>query len=155
MSLFYRHMRKEHFVLQLTCMWNNIKDESPQDFDNYPSDMLLYYSYTNIQQTNCRSYFNETGRADFSVLSSTLDGRKVDLLNNAKKCLNIEGTQLSRDNVEVLGNMACTLDDNYIRSSDSYILEKLKNGNDFSDLQINAMETVICSGNTTYGNPST
>uniref|UniRef100_A0A4W5L688 Uncharacterized protein n=1 Tax=Hucho hucho TaxID=62062 RepID=A0A4W5L688_9TELE len=136
---------------QLTCMWNNIKDESPQDFDNYPSDMLLYYSYTNIQQTNCRSYFNETGRADFSVLSSTLDGRKVDLLNNAKKCLNIEGTQLSRDNVEVLGNMACTLDDNYIRSSDSYILEKLKNGNDFSDLQINAMETVICSGNTTYG----
>ncbi|XP_023868322.2 mesothelin-like protein [Salvelinus sp. IW2-2015] len=59
---------------QLTCMWNNIKGESPQDFDNYPSDMLLYYSYTNIQQTDCRSYFIETGRADFSVLSSTLDG---------------------------------------------------------------------------------
>lgn len=31
------------FFLQLTCMWNNIKGESPQDFDNYPSDMLLYY----------------------------------------------------------------------------------------------------------------
>ncbi|XP_020349026.1 uncharacterized protein mslna [Oncorhynchus kisutch] len=140
---------------QLTCMWNNIKGESPQDFVNYPSDMLLYYSYTNIQQTNCRSYFIETGRADFSVLSSTLDGRKVDLLNNAKKCLNIKGTQLSRDNLEVLGNMACTLDENYIQSSDSYILEKLKNCNDFSDQQITAMETVICSGNTTYGNPST
>ncbi|XP_029583600.1 mesothelin-like protein [Salmo trutta] len=108
-------------------MWNNIKGESPQGFDNYPSDTSLYYSYTNIQQTNCRSYFIETGRADFSVLSSTLDGRKVDLLNNDKKCLNIKGTQLSRDNVEVLGNMACTLDENYIQSSDSYVLEKLKN----------------------------
>lgn len=64
---------------------------------------------------------------------------------------NIKGTQLSRDNVEVLGNMACTLDENYIQSSDSYILEKLKNCNDFSDQQITAMETVICSGNTTYG----
>ncbi|CAB1341769.1 unnamed protein product [Coregonus sp. 'balchen'] len=140
---------------QLTCMWNNVKDESPQDFVNYPSDMLLYYSYTNIQQTNCRSYFTETGRADFSVLSSTLDGRKVELLNNAKKCLNIQGTQLSRDHVEVLGNMACTLDENYIQNSDFYILEKLKNCNDFSDKQITAMENVICSGKTTYGNPST
>nr|XP_023868322.1 mesothelin-like protein [Salvelinus alpinus] len=51
--------------------------------------------------------------------------------------------------------MACTLDENYIQSSDSYILEKLKNCNDFSDQQIKAMETVICSGNTTYGNSST
>lgn len=40
---------------------------------------------------------------------------------------NIKGTQLSRDNVEVLGNMACTLDENYIQSSGSYVLEKLKN----------------------------
>uniref|UniRef100_A0A8C7FZ90 Uncharacterized protein n=1 Tax=Oncorhynchus kisutch TaxID=8019 RepID=A0A8C7FZ90_ONCKI len=64
---------------------------------------------------------------------------------------NIKGTQLSRDNVEVLGNMACALDEDYIQSADSYIPEKLKNCNDFSDQQITAMETVICSGNTTYG----
>ncbi|CDQ78291.1 unnamed protein product [Oncorhynchus mykiss] len=109
-----------------------------------------------MQQTDCRSYFIETGRADFSALHKFLaECLKAVIMTTFDLFQNIKGTQLSRDNVEVLGNMACALDEDYIQSADSYILEKLKNCNDFSDQQITAMETVICSGNTTYGNPST
>lgn len=63
----------------------------------------------------------------------------------------IKGVNLSRDDVNVLGNMACTLDPAYIRNSDPFILEKLKPCKDFSDDQVSAVETVLLSGNTQYG----
>lgn len=63
----------------------------------------------------------------------------------------ISGVNLSRDDVEVLGNMTCTLDASYIQNADSLILEKLKACKDFSDNQVVAMETLLLSGNTQYG----
>lgn len=59
--------------------------------------------------------------------------------------------KLSRDNVEVLGNLACTLDSSYIKKADPLILEKLKVCNAFSDSQVAAMETLLLSGTTQYG----
>lgn len=63
----------------------------------------------------------------------------------------ISGVNLNRDNVEVLGNMACTLDSSYIQNADPLILEKLKDCKDFSDSQVAAMETLLLSGTTQYG----
>lgn len=63
----------------------------------------------------------------------------------------IRGVSLSRDNVEVLGNMICTLNESYIQESDPIILEKLKACKDFSDGQVSAIETVLLSGTTQYG----
>ncbi|XP_036408733.1 uncharacterized protein mslna [Megalops cyprinoides] len=140
---------------QLTCMYNNIKDESPQNFVDFPSDMLLYYNYAKVQLENCRSYFTEAGNANFNVLSSVLSSRKTILLNNAKSCLGIAGTNITRENVEVLGNMCCTLDQSYIEGSDPLILEKLKNCEDFSSAQVTAIESVLLGGNSQYGSPAT
>ncbi|XP_053471223.1 uncharacterized protein LOC128601852 [Ictalurus furcatus] len=139
---------------QLTCMYNYVKDDPFVDFTDVPSDMLLYYSYEKIQKVNCQSYFSALGRADFSVLSPALD-KKTILFNDAKDCLGISGVSLTRDQVEVLGNMACTLDSSYIQNSDPLILEKLKNCGDLSDSQITAVQSRLLSGNTAYGNPST
>ncbi|XP_064172652.1 uncharacterized protein LOC135244255 [Anguilla rostrata] len=139
---------------QLTCMNNHIKKEKPQNFSDFPSDMLLYYDYSNVQQATCKSYFTETGNADFNVLSEALSRKKVDLLNNARSCLGITGTHLNSEHVEVLGNMCCTLDESYINASDPMILEKLKNCQSFSGQQVTAMETVLLRGTTKYGNPS-
>lgn len=63
----------------------------------------------------------------------------------------IKGVNLSRDEVEVLGNMLCTLDASYIQNSDPSILEKLKSCKDFSDDQVAAMETLLLSGTTQFG----
>ncbi|MCJ8736339.1 hypothetical protein PDJAM_G00258650 [Pangasius djambal] len=51
--------------------------------------------------------------------------------------------------------MACTLDSSYIQNSHPLILEKLKNCGDLSDSQITAVQSLLLSGNTAYGNPST
>ncbi|KPP61886.1 mesothelin-like protein-like, partial [Scleropages formosus] len=111
--------------MQSTCMYNYIRDENLQDFTNYPSDMLLYYNYENIEKINCKSYFNATGAANFGILSKILN-KEASLLYNAISCLGISGTNLTRDQVEILGNMVCTLNASFIENSDPVILENLK-----------------------------
>uniref|UniRef100_A0A8C7CC17 Mesothelin-like protein n=1 Tax=Oncorhynchus kisutch TaxID=8019 RepID=A0A8C7CC17_ONCKI len=139
---------------QLTCMYNLLKDNLDQSFTDYPSDMLLYYNYAKVEKSNCRSYFNAAGSADFSVLSSVLNKDEM-LLDNAKSCLGISEVSLSKNHVEVLGNMVCTMNGSYILNSDPFILEKLKNCKDFTEAQVAAMETLLISGTTQYGKTTT
>ncbi|KAG9262908.1 mesothelin-like protein, partial [Astyanax mexicanus] len=137
---------------QLTCMYNAVKYDTTLSFTDVPSDMLLYYSYSRVKSVNCRSYFSALGAADFSVLSSVPS--KQTLFKNAQSCLGISGGRLSKDQVGVLGNMICTLNPSYIQNSDPLILEKLKNCGDLSDAQVAAIQTLLFSGNTPYGNPA-
>ncbi|XP_049325839.1 serine-rich adhesin for platelets isoform X10 [Astyanax mexicanus] len=137
---------------QLSCMYNAMKYDTTLSFTDVPSDMLLYYSYSRVKTVNCRSYFSALGAADFSVLSSVLS--KQTLFKNAQSCLGISGFKLSKDQVGVLGNMICTLNPSYIQNSDPLILENLKNCGDLSDTQVTAIQTLLFSGNTQYGNPS-
>ncbi|XP_072513116.1 uncharacterized protein [Salminus brasiliensis] len=138
---------------QLTCMYNYVKDYSTLNFTELPSDMLLYYSYDKVPKENCRLYFSALGAADFSIPSSVLKRPSI-LFKSATDCLGISGTSLTKDQVEVLGNMICTLDSSYIQNSDPLILEKLKNCGDLSDSQITAVQTLLFSGKTQYGNQS-
>uniref|UniRef100_A0A3B4D0E1 Uncharacterized protein n=1 Tax=Pygocentrus nattereri TaxID=42514 RepID=A0A3B4D0E1_PYGNA len=131
-----------------------LADGSNLTLTDFPADMLLYYKWVTDSQVNCGSYFRALGGADFSVLSSVLN-RQSALFTNAKDCLGISGVSLNRTQVEVLGNMACTLDPTYIQNSDPLILEKLKNCGDLSVSQITAIQTLLFSGNSSYGNPST
>ncbi|XP_065113949.1 uncharacterized protein mslna [Paramisgurnus dabryanus] len=140
---------------QLTCMYNLIRDDSPLDFVNYPTDMLLYYNYNAIPRSNCTSYFTQVGSADFSVLSAELQGKRDTLWSNAQGCLNIVGTSLKKTDLAVLGNLVCAASKDYILNSDPEIIENLKNCKDLSDLQIAAMETVLLNGTSKYGPPST
>lgn len=63
----------------------------------------------------------------------------------------ITGLSLSREVVDVLGNMVCTLDKSYIENSDPHILEKLKGCKDLSNSQVAAVESLLLSGKTIYG----
>nr|XP_046269032.1 uncharacterized protein LOC124071969 [Scatophagus argus]XP_046269033.1 uncharacterized protein LOC124071969 [Scatophagus argus] len=139
---------------QLTCMYNLLNGILFQNFTDYPSDMLLYFNNKDVQRANCRSYFSALGAADFSVPSRVLNKDSL-LLSDARTCLGISSGDLSRDNVEVMGNMACTLDSSYIQNADPLILEKLKACKDFSDSQVAAMEALLLSGKTQYGDAST
>uniref|UniRef100_A0A8B9J4S9 Uncharacterized protein n=1 Tax=Astyanax mexicanus TaxID=7994 RepID=A0A8B9J4S9_ASTMX len=136
---------------QLICMYNYVKDDLTLSFTDMPSDMLLYYSYSKVPKTKCRSYFIALGAADFSIPSSLL---KIpsSLFKSAQDCLGITGTTLNKDHVGVLGNMICTLNPSYIQNSDPLILENLKNCEDLSDAQVTAIQTLLFSGNTPYGN---
>uniref|UniRef100_A0A3Q3L8M9 Mesothelin a n=2 Tax=Mastacembelus armatus TaxID=205130 RepID=A0A3Q3L8M9_9TELE len=140
---------------QLTCMYNHIKGESDAtSFSVYPPDMLLYYDYSLVPQNSCRSYFEQLADADFSVFSPVLSYKQTALFANARSCLGITSS-LTKDNVMVLGNMCCTLDGSYITNSDPLILEKLKNCPDLTDAQAAAVQTLLLSGKTQYGDKST
>ncbi|KAF3844537.1 hypothetical protein F7725_007700 [Dissostichus mawsoni] len=127
---------------QLTCMYNQLKGNLSQDFADYPSDMLIYLNIKDVQCANCRSYFTALGAADFTVASSVLN-KDSGLFSEAQNCLGISGVKLSGGDVEVLGNMVCTLDSSYIEDSDSLILEKLKACKDLSASQVAAMEKLL------------
>ncbi|RVE75912.1 hypothetical protein OJAV_G00003510 [Oryzias javanicus] len=143
---------------QLTCMYNYISkfESDVTSFALYPPDMLLYYDYSLVPQSSCRSYFQELGDADFSVFSSVLSYKRTALFNNARRCMGITSTSLTADHVSVLGNMCCMLDGSYIQNSDPSILEKLKNCPDLTtDSQGTAIATLLISGNTQYGQTTT
>uniref|UniRef100_A0A9J7Y4Y7 Uncharacterized protein n=1 Tax=Cyprinus carpio carpio TaxID=630221 RepID=A0A9J7Y4Y7_CYPCA len=136
---------------QLSCMYHYIKSADLAAFSQYPAEVLIYYNYSMIDRSQCRSYFSSLGAANFSVLSSTLSFKKQALFNNARGCLGISGVRISRDQLDVLGNMCCFLSGEYIQSSDPYVLEKLKPCVDLSAEQISALESVLLGGNTSYG----
>ncbi|RXN34382.1 hypothetical protein ROHU_004044 [Labeo rohita] len=136
---------------QLTCMYQYIKSADLNAFSQYPAEVLIYYDYSAINRSVCRSYFSSLGTASFSVLSSTLSFKKQTLFNNARDCLGISGFKISRDQLEVLGSVCCFLSADYIQSSDPYVLEKLKQCEDLSAQQISALESVLLGGNTSYG----
>uniref|UniRef100_A0A3B3CGL3 Mesothelin a n=1 Tax=Oryzias melastigma TaxID=30732 RepID=A0A3B3CGL3_ORYME len=141
---------------QLTCMYNHIRGETDvTDFSLYPPDVLLYYDYSLVPQSSCRSYFQELADADFSVFSSVLSYKQTALFNNARSCLGITSTSLTADQVSVLGNMCCMLEGSYIQNSDPSILDKLNNCPDLTTAQAAAVTTLLTNGNTKYGAPST
>ncbi|XP_041133540.1 uncharacterized protein LOC121330804 isoform X2 [Polyodon spathula] len=140
---------------QLSCMAYHVAaNASPQDFTSYPVDMLLYYPYSQIPSSNCRSYFTEIGGANFYVFSET-SNRPTALTNSAKNCLGITGTSLSSADLNVLNNMVCILNGSYIENSDNLILEKLKKCEQLTAGQIASVQKVLFSGTTKYGNSST
>ncbi|XP_026214815.1 uncharacterized protein LOC113161444 [Anabas testudineus] len=141
---------------QLTCMYNYIKGyPDVTNFTLYPPDVMLYYDYSLVPQASCRLYFQQLANANFFVFSSTLSYKLTTLFANARSCLGITNTSLTKDNILVLGNMCCTLDVSYIQNSDPYILETLKNCPDLTSAQAAAVQTMLLSGNTQYGAPST
>ncbi|XP_048104075.1 mesothelin-like protein [Alosa alosa] len=139
---------------QLTCMYYQLRGESDAaDYSLYPADMLLYYDYSTVK--NCKNYFTELGFADFTVLTGAYESYQTTLVNNAKTCLGITGFNISAANINILGNMVCLLTGSYVENSDPSILEKLKNCDDLSTSQVTGMETLLLSGKTKYGVPST
>ncbi|XP_014907129.1 uncharacterized protein mslnb isoform X9 [Poecilia latipinna] len=136
---------------QLTCMFNLIRKESDiTSFELFPPDVLLYYDYSLVSQSNCRQYFEQLSDADFSVFSSELSYKRTALFDNARSCLGITTTNLTKDQVTVLGNMCCYLSPSYILDSDESILEKLKTCPDLSAAQAAAVETRLIGGTTRY-----
>ncbi|XP_032418222.1 uncharacterized protein mslnb isoform X11 [Xiphophorus hellerii] len=141
---------------QLTCMFNRIRGEADiTSFDLFPPDVLLYYDYSLVPQSNCSFYFKQLSDADFSVFSSELSYKRTALFDNARNCLGITTTNLTKAQITVLGNMCCYLNASYILNSDESILEKLKTCPDLSADQATAVKTRLTGGTSRYRLAST
>ncbi|XP_039631193.1 uncharacterized protein LOC120542660 [Polypterus senegalus] len=139
---------------QLTSMAYYLNNQTAlQNFSSYPPEVLLYYQYSKITGKKCIAYFKQIGNATLLESTGTLKQAKV-LLNSAKKCLGINSTNISTENLSVLNNMVCTLNGTYIENSDSSILEYFKNCSTLTSDQASSIQTVLLKGNTTYRKPS-
>lgn len=63
----------------------------------------------------------------------------------------IRSTNLTADDISVLGNMTCTLDASYIQFSNSSILDALNRCSDLSVDQAAAVEALLVRGQTPHG----
>ncbi|TRY86145.1 hypothetical protein DNTS_030207 [Danionella cerebrum] len=138
---------------QLTCMYSYIRSRDLNAFAQFPAEVLIYYNYSLVDRSLCRSYFSSLGAADFSVLSSALSFKKQVLLANAKDCLGISNSSLTRSQIKVLGNMCCFLSPDFIQNSDPYVLEQLKLCSELNQDQIRAAESLLMGGTTPYRSP--
>ncbi|NXK51873.1 MSLN protein, partial [Chauna torquata] len=139
---------------QLSCLVKMVTLHGiPKDLDSYPKDLLLFLSPSDYEATgSCRQYFANVGKANLDLLQKESSKRKQ-LLSEALACLKISGTQVNKENAEILGHLVCDLGEEYIRSSGRSLLKQLSQCGSFLPDQEEAIKSVISSGNTTFGLP--
>ncbi|XP_050836196.1 mesothelin isoform X2 [Serinus canaria] len=151
-----RVMRKKKVRLgqdQLSCLLRMVTLQgTPQDWDTYPQDLLLFLSPSDYAG-NCSQFFTNVGKANEDVLPREAPQRQQ-LLLEALECLGVSGTQISKGNAEILGWLVCELGEEYIRSSGGSLLKDLSQCGSFLPEQEEAIRDVLSSGNTTFGPPA-
>ncbi|NXI35905.1 MSLN protein, partial [Galbula dea] len=140
---------------QLSCLVKMVTLHGiPKDLESYPKDLLLFLSPSAYAGTgSCVQYFANLGEANLDVLPRDSAQRK-ELLLEALACLRIPGTQVSEENAQILGPLACDLPGEYIRRSGENLLKHLSQCHSFLPDQEEAIRSVISSGNTTFGPPA-
>uniref|UniRef100_H3A9L1 Uncharacterized protein n=1 Tax=Latimeria chalumnae TaxID=7897 RepID=H3A9L1_LATCH len=147
---------------QVSCMAKIISPSdipSESELQAYPADVLLamepprQYSTSKLNDSNCKGFFQLAGKGNLNALNKGSVKRKR-LLDNAIRCLGLNGKGVNKEDLDILNNLACDLNGTIIEKSDSYIVELLKNCELTSD-QAASINKILKSGNTTYGAPST
>ncbi|XP_069502573.1 uncharacterized protein [Ambystoma mexicanum] len=138
---------------QLSCITKILPVKgTAADIENYPKNVLLYIGpekYSNT--TTCRAYFTLIGQANINLLTPG-SSKRQSLLTRALSCLNISSSYISKENLMILGNLACELNGTYIEQSDTYILTVLEVCASFTVGQMTGIEQNL---KVKYRDPST
>ncbi|XP_067390298.1 mesothelin-like [Emydura macquarii macquarii] len=137
---------------QLSCMTKRLKGRiTPSDLEEYPAEVLFYVGPETLANTvNCQKYFHLVAQANMEFLPSG-SSKRESLLESAMACLGTP-TLFSKENLQILGNLSCTLNGYYIAKSDPYILTILQSCMSFTEDQLVAIEQQL---ENKYGSPST
>uniref|UniRef100_UPI00398ECFAB uncharacterized protein n=1 Tax=Pristiophorus japonicus TaxID=55135 RepID=UPI00398ECFAB len=139
---------------QLICMARRLNSSgTPGNISTLPEDVLLFYDSETFSSENCTNFYRGVGRANINVLPQESQRRK-NLLKNAKKCLKLSNKNLSQNDVTILNNLICDYDGD-ITKADISILEALKNCAEPTSNQKSAIDILLNSNSSIYGNPST
>uniref|UniRef100_A0A4W3JVW9 Mesothelin-like protein n=1 Tax=Callorhinchus milii TaxID=7868 RepID=A0A4W3JVW9_CALMI len=134
---------------QLYCLSRRLgASTTTTNITDVPEDVLLFFD---PPKTKCKDFYRAVGRAKINILKSKSRRRK-NVFKNAKKCLNSPKT-LSKENVEILNNFVCDYDGD-LQNSDISILEPLKKCSEYTDKQKTAINFLLNSRGSTYGEPS-
>ncbi|XP_053550499.1 uncharacterized protein LOC128641929 [Bombina bombina] len=141
--------------IQMNCLAKRLVNISgiPDDVNNYPTEMLMFISVTNYSAFGgCNGFYSKIATGNVNILAK---GSKLrtNLLNNALSCMNVSGTSLTSENVQVLGPLVCDLNSPYILNNPNTVLPKLSICSSFTADQESAIQKSL-SQNTAFGLPS-
>ncbi|GCC21557.1 hypothetical protein chiPu_0020030, partial [Chiloscyllium punctatum] len=140
---------------QLSCMFFRLTSKGkPPAIETLPVDVLLYFNSKNFRTSrNCKTFFKGVGKSNINLLRKG-SLRRQNLLEDAKICLGVTGANLTKESIAILGGLVCDLEGSVIKESDLFILEALKNCISYEGSQKKAIETLLQSGASIYGSPS-
>ncbi|XP_074053198.1 uncharacterized protein LOC141495590 isoform X2 [Macrotis lagotis] len=138
---------------QINCTAKRLKGFiTPSNFEEYPADILLYLGMEkDLGPDNCEKYFRKIGQVHFVILKKETSKWKT-LVDQAEHCLGISSDSLSKENLQILGNLSCALNDSQIIKSDPYILQMMEHCSSFTVSQVAAIQNKL---EDIFGSPST
>ncbi|XP_015279540.1 PREDICTED: nascent polypeptide-associated complex subunit alpha, muscle-specific form-like [Gekko japonicus] len=123
------------------------------NFTSYPADVLLFFPLGIVDNRSCGEFYTLASQGNLSLLTDG-SAHRTSLRDNALDCLGVANASLTKEQLQRLGAFVCDMDPDTIRNSDPEILENLKLCPDLTTWQQSALNALLSSGKTQYGEPA-
>ncbi|NXC64186.1 MSLNL protein, partial [Aleadryas rufinucha] len=139
---------------QLSCLARLLAAKNlTADFDSFPPDLLLFFHPSEVRAGTCREFYARASRGNLDLLPRG-SFRRTRLLRGALTCLGVRGSRLEPQQLGSLGALVCELEPGTIPASAPAILESLKLCPALTGAQQDALNALLLTGDTAYGDPS-
>ncbi|XP_064318014.1 mesothelin-like protein, partial [Phalacrocorax carbo] len=138
---------------QLSCLARLLAAKNlTADFGKYPPDLLLFFDSAEVRGGTCGAFYTRASRGNLDLLPKG-SSRRTGLLRGALACLGVKSSRLSPEQLGSLGALVCDMEPETITASDPGVLENLKLCPALTGAQRDALNAVLLTGGTAYGDP--
>ncbi|NXA58779.1 MSLNL protein, partial [Mohoua ochrocephala] len=139
---------------QLSCLARLLAAKNlTADFGSFPPDLLLFFPPSEVRAGTCREFYARASRGNLDLLPRG-SSRRTQLLRGALTCLGVRGSRLEPQQLGGLGALVCDLEPGTIPASGPAVLETLKLCPALTGAQQDALNALLLTGDTAYGDPS-
>ncbi|NXP26820.1 MSLNL protein, partial [Scytalopus superciliaris] len=139
---------------QLSCLARLLSAKNlTADFGRFPPDLLLFFDSAEVPPGTCREFYARASRGNLDLLPRG-SSRRTGLLRGARTCLGVRSSRLEPGQLGSLGALVCDMEPESIPASHPGILENLKLCPALTGAQRDALNAVLLTGGTEYGDPS-
>ncbi|NWV65012.1 MSLNL protein, partial [Malurus elegans] len=139
---------------QLSCLARLLAAKNlTADFGSFPPDLLLFFDPSEVRAGSCREFYARASRGNLELLPRG-SARRMRLLRGALTCLGVRGSRLEPRQLGSLGALVCDMEPATIPASGPAVLDSLKLCPALTGEQQNALNALLLTGNTEYGDPS-
>ncbi|NXJ19051.1 MSLNL protein, partial [Dicrurus megarhynchus] len=139
---------------QLSCLARLLAAKNlTADFGSFPPDLLLFFHPSEVRAGTCREFYTRASRGNLDLLPRG-SSRRTRLLRGALTCLGVRGSRLEPQQLGSLGALVCDLEPATIPASGPAVLDNLKLCPTLTGAQQDALNALLLTGDTAYGDPS-
>ncbi|NXH86911.1 MSLNL protein, partial [Edolisoma coerulescens] len=139
---------------QLSCLARLLAAKNlTADFGSFPPDLLLFFHPSEVRAGSCREFYTRASRGNLDLLPQG-SPQRTRLLRGALTCLGVRGSRLEPQQLGSLGTLVCDLEPGTIPASGAAILDNLKLCPALTGAQQDALNALLLTGDTAYGDPS-